>query len=306
MVELRIEICILSAHGLGRSSSLWKPQWFAVGWIDPNEKYCTKIDSSGSPNPSWKTRFSVPIDAANSNLQGLSLSVEVYRREPIFQREKLQGAATIALKEFFAKFKRGEAWVEETASFQLRKRNSGSPKGFVDVSVRVFEERPGDRSHSGFGEAFSSPSNEIPLAIEDGPAITYPAQFQPSSFAQFENYTHNETCYSFPSRKDTNPAESSKEFHRPATPPPPPPPSHTGLLPSPFLGTTVHRLPEACISLSGARPSRDTGDPDIASGLGAGALAAGAVIFGDDFLSNSSCPSGFEGGSLNVSTDPPF
>ena len=42
-------------------------------------------------------------------------------------------------------------------------------------------------------------------------------------------------------------------------------------------------------------------------GLGAGALAAGAAIFGDDFLSGSSFPSGLgDGGSLTVSTDPPF
>ena len=42
-------------------------------------------------------------------------------------------------------------------------------------------------------------------------------------------------------------------------------------------------------------------------GLGAGALAAGAVIFGDDFLSRSSFPTGLgDCGSLIVSTDPPF
>lgn len=148
----RIEICILSARGLGRSSSLWKPQWFAVGWIDPNNKYCTKVENSGNPNPTWKTKFSVPIDDGGSNLQELSLTIEVYRREPIFLREKLHGTATIMLKEFFTKFARDEAsssGVEEAASFQLRKRNSGKPCGFVDVSVRVFEEKEGVYSHSG-------------------------------------------------------------------------------------------------------------------------------------------------------------
>jgi len=152
MAKTRIEICIISARGLGRSSSLWKPQWFAVGWIDPNNKYCTKIDSSGSPSPTWKTKFSVPIDDGSSNLQGLSLTIEVYKREPIFLREKLQGTTTIMLKEFFMKFGRDDpsrSGVEETASFQLRKRNSGKPQGFVDVSVRIFEEKEGVYSHSG-------------------------------------------------------------------------------------------------------------------------------------------------------------
>jgi len=55
------------------------------------------------------------------------------------------------------------------------------------------------------------------------------------------------------------------------------------------------------------RPSGQSAGPGFGMGLGAGALAAGAAIFGDDFLSGSSFPSGLgDGGSLTVSTDPPF
>lgn len=46
------------------------------------------------------------------------------------------------LKEFFSKFARDVvlgSGVEETISFQLRKRDSAKPHAFVDVSICVFE-----------------------------------------------------------------------------------------------------------------------------------------------------------------------
>ena len=52
-------------------------------------------------------------------------------------------------------------------------------------------------------------------------------------------------------------------------------------------------------SSSGPRAGRS--GPGFAMGLGAGALAAGAVIFGDDLVSGFDLPTGF-----TISTDPPF
>lgn len=46
--------------------------------------------------------------------------------------------------------------------------------------------------------------------------------------------------------------------------------------------------------------------PGFGMGVGAGALAAGAVIFGDDYMSGFDFPTGFQGGSLTISADPPF
>ena len=101
MGKFWVEVCLISARGLRRSSSLWKLQWFAVGWIDPNNKYCTKIDASGNANPVWKTKFAVLVDDSQSQSQP-TLHVEVYSREPIFLRERLHGTATVVLKEFLA------------------------------------------------------------------------------------------------------------------------------------------------------------------------------------------------------------
>ncbi|KAI3712621.1 hypothetical protein L1987_71181 [Smallanthus sonchifolius] len=105
MGKFWVEICLISARGLTRTSSLWKLQWFAVGWIDPNNKYCTKVDASGNANPTWKTKFSALVDESDSRFDDLALSIEVYSRDPVFLKERLQGTASVGLKEFLDKYK---------------------------------------------------------------------------------------------------------------------------------------------------------------------------------------------------------
>nr|XP_010922806.1 protein SRC2 [Elaeis guineensis]XP_010922807.1 protein SRC2 [Elaeis guineensis] len=313
MAKIRIEVCVISARGLHRSSPFLKPQWFAVGWIDPNNKYCTKIDNSGSSNPTWKTKFSISIDDTNSNLQGLSLTIEVYRREPIFLRESLQGTAVVQLREFLAKFYKdaepSRSGIEETGSFQLRKRNSGKPQGFVDISLRIMEQRGGVTSHPGLVEEsmYSDHASGITLATEDGPVIAFPAQPQQPPLGQFGGHSQNNYPYGHPMPPPVNhpyPSESGTGYHRPPTPPPPPPPSNTGFLPPLFPGTS--HMPENYVNVPPSGPAGRSSGPGFGMGLGAGALAAGAVIFGDDFMSSANIPAGFESGSLIVSTDPPF
>ncbi|KAK1284169.1 hypothetical protein QJS10_CPB21g01735 [Acorus calamus] len=301
MAKIRIEVCMISARGLHRSSSFLKPQWFAVGWIDPNNKYCSKIDNSGCLNPTWKTKFSFIVDDRISSPQGLTLTVEIYSRDPIFLREKLQGTATILLKEFLTKFaKHPEASrleFEEVGSYQLRKRNSGKPQGFVDVSVKISEERERISSYSVNDEAVEpfDQRNEISLAIEDGRVVTYPTQHAPApitgNHGQMGYPYYNPTPPPPPNNSYNSYVDERLGYHRPQTPPPPPPPSNVGFIPT-FLPP-------------GASNSH-TGGSGFGTGLGEGALAAGAVIFGDDFMSGPNFQSGFGGVGLNVSTDPPF
>lgn len=153
MAKTCIEFCIISARGLGRRSSLLKPQWFSVAWIDPNSKYCTKVDGTGNSDPSWGMKFSASVDEHDlSSLQRMALTVEVYRREPIFLREHLQGTVVVQMKEYFDKFGRGKEHAEviaETASFHLRRKKSDKAHGLVDISIRIYKEEDTQVQFSG-------------------------------------------------------------------------------------------------------------------------------------------------------------
>jgi hypothetical protein len=147
MVKIWVEICLISARGVRASHSLWKRQWYAIGWIDPNNKYITKVDASTNTNPLWRTKFSIQVDNSEPNFQDLALNVEVYSRDPFFFTEKLHGSATVLLKRFLAKHLQNGN--EEVGSYQLRKKKSNKPSGFVDVSIRVSEDKEEPNSHSG-------------------------------------------------------------------------------------------------------------------------------------------------------------
>lgn len=136
-----VEVWVISGRGLRRcSSSLWKLQWYAVGWIHPDHKYCTKIDASGTSNPLWKTGFSTALELDDPHLV---LHVEVYSRDPIFLRDSLFGSVTVPFKEFLDKYS-PDSPVYEVGSFQLRKTNSNKSLGFVDVSIRISQHRQED------------------------------------------------------------------------------------------------------------------------------------------------------------------
>ncbi|XP_075484711.1 uncharacterized protein LOC142524557 [Primulina tabacum] len=286
MAKTWIEISLISARGLRRTSSLWKLQWFAVGWIDPDNKYCTKIDASGTGNPVWNTKFTTAIDHPKdgSGFQDLVLHVEVRSWEPIFLGERLQGTTTVVLKEFLEKYNAGECDeiskpVEEIGSFQLRKRNSNKCRGFVDVSIRVSEEREerAGSSTSGGHQDFGLIDSSGGISLNIGPA---PSQNQPFFGGQNHPTTGGATY-----------------------PPPPTQPPNVEYRPSmtmsPFPPRTEinSQLSYASMASSVSPPGR-TG-PGFGIGLGAGALAAGAVIFGDDFLSGFSHPGDLRSARLN-------
>ncbi|XVF81910.1 hypothetical protein PTKIN_Ptkin16aG0000400 [Pterospermum kingtungense] len=325
MGKIWVEVCLISARGLRRSSSFWKLQWFAVGWIDPNNKYCTKIDASGNSNPVWKTKFAALVD--DSNFQDMALHVEVYSREPIFLRERLQGSAAVVLKEFLAKHSNNSASskrvaTEEVGSYQLRKRNSNKPQGFVDVSIRISEEReepavsyPGkegrlilidqgtDNASSpegGSGNAYPTGATQLPLAPHPRPDNQSRV-----NIPYTHSVPHPKNYYNPSQGAPSYPSASGPSYRPPRTPPPPPPPFNIGYIPT-FLPRTDH-LTETYLDMpsSTAAPGRGP-RPGFAMGLGAGALAAGAVIFGDDFMSGFDIPAGLQDASLTISTDPPF
>ncbi|KAG5224500.1 formin-G [Salix suchowensis] len=280
MGKIWIEICLISARGLRRTSSLWKLQWFAVGWIDPTNKYCTNIDASGNANPTWKTN-----------------------REPIFLRERLEGTATVVLKEFLAKYS------NEVGSYQLRKRSSSKPQGFVDVSIHISEERISQVCNGG-GIVLKDHNNKITLPTE-GSGKAFPSELPLAPVRQPENYSSS-VAYNHPMPYPANysnpsvggpsyPPAAGPSYQPSRTPPPPPPPTNVGYIPS-FLPNTDYINMPSSVAAAGSRGPR----PGLAMGVGAGALAAGAVIFGDDFMSGFDVLTGLNDPSLTITTNPPF
>lgn len=320
MVKIWIEICIISARGVRASHSLWKRQWYATGWVDPNNKYITKVDASTNTNPLWRTKFSMQLDNSDPNFHDLALNVEVYSRDPFFFTEKLHGSATILLKEFLAKGLQNDEGLrqgsEEVGSYQLRKKKSGKPSGFVDVSVRVSEDKDEPNSHSGNGGGIELLDNGNKDRFGQG----YHQQMDPASFNGPHKQAHTNVPYSHPVPYPTNysnpyvggpsyPAASGPSYQPPRAPPPPPPPSNVGYAPNfhqsnDGLTPSYFNMP----SSSGTAP-RQRGPPGFAMGAGAGALAAGAVMFGDNFMSGFDVPSGagaLAAGAVTFATDPLF
>ncbi|XP_057778480.1 uncharacterized protein LOC130997236 isoform X1 [Salvia miltiorrhiza] len=296
-----VEVCLISARGLRRSSSLWKLQWYAVGWIHPDNKYCTKIDASGTSNPLWKTGFSTSLEFQPD----LALHVEVYSRDPIFLRETLFGSATILLKEFFD----SDSPVDEVGSFQLRKNNSNKPLGFVDVSIRLSQDRENPASsYLGVDEGFnldnldggikdvslqpskhdlalpkSQQTYHMPIPPHHPPAPSYqPQPPPPSNMGYLSNFLPPNYSHHPPAASQSRP------------PPPPPAPSNVGYIPN------FSPMTSSYVNMPTVAAARGVG-PGFGMGVGAGALAAGAVIFGDDFMSAAS-----RDATDIISTYPPF
>ncbi|KAF8028184.1 hypothetical protein BT93_E0939 [Corymbia citriodora subsp. variegata] len=268
MGKIWIEIGLVSARGLKRPSLL-KLQWFAVGWIDPKNKYCTNIDRSGNANPIWKTKFATLVDVSNSEFQDLALHVEVYSREPIFLRERLQGTATIVLREFLAKHAKNSddsrATIEEVGSYQLRKGNSSTPQGFVDISVRISKEGAESHNHIGNGGlVLKDHGNHITLTREDTSAQAFPTRL-PIVRQSRENHmqTNVPVIHTTPLQGNyRNPSVGGPSNYPIRTTPPPPlplPPSNVGFVPTFLRGT--ENLPGAHMNMSpsGAEGERGRG-----------------------------------------------
>lgn len=242
----------------------------------------------------------------------MELTVEVYRREPIFLREHLQGAAVVQMKEYLEKFAHGEERsevIEETGSFQLRRRKSDKAHGFVDISIRICNQEDDHGRFSGLSEGLkNSDQVGITLAIEDGPVYNYP----PPPYNHYRGHSEDADHYSnsrpvIPGpRPDPSPLGSNYSYQPPMFPStlPLPPTSNLGFFPPQHPGR--EQVPQNYINLPPRKPAGQNNAPNFGMGLGAGALTAGTMIFGETLLPGPSFSGALSGASLSVSSDAPF
>ncbi|CAK8567745.1 unnamed protein product [Lathyrus sativus] len=318
-----VEFCLKSAHGLQHSTSLWKRQWYAVGWIDHNSKYCTKVVDSRNANPVWKTNFAVPVDESMPNIQDLALNVEVYCIDPIF-KEKLHGSATIGLKKFlFKQVKNNEASMpkqEGVRSYQLQKKNSNKPRGFIDILIHISDGKKEPNSQpvgSKERTVLLDYGNNTQWTAEKGLRKGYLQKQPQEPIYQPENYEHTNVPDSylvpFATTNYSDQYEGEPSYHTEAGPdgasyhtaagpsyhtvaagpsyqshrtrtPPPSPPSYVGYIPT-FLSKNGDLPPSFTDIPQSMEEPGQTVPPGVVLEISAEALAAGAAIFGDDFLS---------------------
>ena len=65
-------------------------------------------------------------------------------------------------------------------------------------------------------------------------------------------------------------------------------------------------MPQNYINMPPRRFAGQNGPPNLGMGLGAGALAAGTLIFGENLLTGPNFGAGLDGASLTLSSDAPF
>ncbi|XP_048140606.1 uncharacterized protein LOC115748211 [Rhodamnia argentea] len=337
MGKICLEVCLISARGLKQSTILWNRHWFAVGWTDPKNKYCTKIDTSGTSNPVWKTKFSTLLGSDNSSqtpaLQDLVLQVEVYSRDPVFLTEKLQGTANIALREFLVTFHRkseaSRSVNGEVGSYQLRKKSSGKPWGFVDVSIRVSKEGDEPSFYTGNegGIVLMGNNNHLidlgNLGSENALAPAFPTGPTPLPLAAHkqQNRQKPEQPYTHPTPFPMNYADhrvggpsytpaSGPSYRGPFLTPHPPAlgaPQRAGYLPATLARPDYNSGSYINMPSSGGAIGRGGVGRGFGLGIGAGAAAAGgAIMYGDSLFSGLDVPVGMQDPSLAISLDPLF
>jgi hypothetical protein len=148
----------------------------------------------------------------------------------------------------------------------------------------------------------------IALAIEDGPVYNYPPL--PSSHfrghRQDEEHDANNMPANPVTRPDPSPGRTNYGYQPLVIPQTLPP--RTSPNPSFFTPPYPARgqVPRSYINLPPPRTTGQSSAPNFGLGLGAGALAAGTMIFGENLLPGPSIGSGLDGASLTVSSDAPF
>jgi len=85
-----------------------------------HEDWCVGTREA-SQNASWKTKFSISVDRTDTKLERMILTIEVYRREPIFLR-----SCTVKLQEFLDKYARdirsNKIWFWRKGKLSIKKK----------------------------------------------------------------------------------------------------------------------------------------------------------------------------------------
>ncbi|XP_077238744.1 calcium-dependent lipid-binding (CaLB domain) family protein [Tasmannia lanceolata] len=131
---LDLDLTIISAKHLKnvnwRHGDL-KP--YAIFWLDPDRKFATKPDDSGSTRPVWNERFTLPITLP---IPDSLLTLEIFHSKPSETPKPLVATTRVPLKEL----------LDSDDSTRIKtldlRRPSGRPQGKIRIKLAVLERPP--------------------------------------------------------------------------------------------------------------------------------------------------------------------
>lgn len=139
MESRNMEIRLISARDLKKTSIFSKTNAFAVAWISNNHKnrQWTAVDKENGTNPNWNQVMNFTLNEADLQHEGrLVLEIVIYRTATFGDKEI--GRVSIPLKEFLKPSGGKKGARAKFVSYQVRKP-SGKPKGVLDLSVKFPE-----------------------------------------------------------------------------------------------------------------------------------------------------------------------
>ncbi|KAG6515217.1 protein SRC2-like [Zingiber officinale] len=308
-----LEVTLISAKDLNEVNLFSKMDVYAIVSLagEPRSAQRTPTDKDGGKNPSWKNatvRFSIPVDVAAAS----RLVVHVALRSERSLGDREIGELHIPLNEFFGDG--GDKSSSQFVSYQVRKPNSGKPKGVLNLSYK-FCEPPASADNA---NAASAPPAPVGYPAPGSSATAYPPPGKDSKVGEpvtaYPAPGSSASAYSAPGNdsKVGQPATAYPPAGAQGAYPPPygappqygysgrpagygyPPPTQYGYAPPP-AGYGYPPPPAPQYGYAAAAPPKKN---KFGAGLGAGLLggAIGGLLLGEMVSDASEYDAGYDAG----------
>ncbi|MQL41248.1 hypothetical protein EI012_25325, partial [Escherichia coli] len=127
-----VEVKIASARGLKNINWRYGPNRpYAVVWVDPKNKFSTRVDEAGDTEAKWDQTLLIPLPVGP--IEDFALYIDIVHAGSEDDTKPLIGSARLKLADVI-----DDVGIGERASRTLTlKRPSGRPHGKVDVKVTI-------------------------------------------------------------------------------------------------------------------------------------------------------------------------
>ncbi|CAL0328598.1 unnamed protein product [Lupinus luteus] len=158
-----LEVKIASAHRLKNVN--WRhgaTRPYAIVWVDPSNKFSTRVDESGDTEPNWDQNLLLPLPLGP--IENFTLYLDIVHAGSEDDTKPLIGSARLKLADII-----DYGGIGERVSKTLKlKRPSGRPHGEIEIKVVVK-----DRNYRA-SEEYYTPPYGVPPAGQQSREYGYP------------------------------------------------------------------------------------------------------------------------------------